>query len=568
MNLKSLLPAFIAALILTAVTCTTTQPKNSDSHDVNERVISKYDMHLGMPVENPYKVVIPEEKDIWLEQKGSTNYAYRKKKVVAAINTSGAVEVLFGADVFHVEYYSQGLAAYLTSASPRRWGYLDIKGRVAIEPRFSSAGPFHNGLALVQEGGERTFIDTRGRKITEDYFSNAVPFYHGSYTFVKKKGEQNYRVMNSKGEYLSAPVFSLADVRISLGTSGWKQQQAFESGVIRSRVGSNYGFRSLDGSWVVGPRYHKASDMRHGIATVAERSGGKIRYGAIEKNGSPLLPVEFKSLSTAWANTYEDDDDVTIAGVHEEEGCVIYNARGKAIFGPVKEIDGKRCLAIEPFKYDKAKVVLLDHSVDGQHASMKSAVTTWIDRKGTVLFPGTVMMARNFNRHGLAYFTNYDPSVLALFFDSDEAAREARRVAEKFVYQMGFINDKGEKVLTIKKHAGDPIYMNYDVSMPDDSFGYRNISRITHSNTFHGDRSYISAYGAALEKKPFSSSQGDYSTSLVPFCEEGQTPRCGYVDLRSGAVVIERRWTNAGAFHEGLAIVSPGGYRIIREKLE
>jgi hypothetical protein len=66
------------------------------------------------------------------------------------------------------------LAAVLTGSSYEtisiphggRWGYIDTSGRYVVEPQYSSADSFNNGLAKVKTlEGKEAYIDTAGKVV-------------------------------------------------------------------------------------------------------------------------------------------------------------------------------------------------------------------------------------------------------------------------------------------------------------------------------------------------------------------------------------------------------------------
>jgi hypothetical protein len=60
-----------------------------------------------------------------------------------------------------------------------KWGFLDDSGRVAIEPRFDSAGLFSEGLASADEGEKSGYIDHEGNWVIPPEFDMAFPFREG-----------------------------------------------------------------------------------------------------------------------------------------------------------------------------------------------------------------------------------------------------------------------------------------------------------------------------------------------------------------------------------------------------
>lgn len=64
---------------------------------------------------------------------------------------------------------SEGLRAYCTKVGySEKWGYIDNRGKVVVEPQFNEARSFRCGRALVKDSeGNKYFIDTAGNKAFE-----------------------------------------------------------------------------------------------------------------------------------------------------------------------------------------------------------------------------------------------------------------------------------------------------------------------------------------------------------------------------------------------------------------
>jgi hypothetical protein len=60
-----------------------------------------------------------------------------------------------------------------------KWGFIDNAGRVVIPLEFDSASDFHEGLALVTTGKQKTFIDTSGRVVIKPQFDLVNDFSEG-----------------------------------------------------------------------------------------------------------------------------------------------------------------------------------------------------------------------------------------------------------------------------------------------------------------------------------------------------------------------------------------------------
>lgn len=69
------------------------------------------------------------------------------------------------------EYFSEGLqaAAVQTETEGVRYGYIDYTGNFKIEPRYTSAGNFLHGLALIVDENGLQYIDHNGNIVWSEY---------------------------------------------------------------------------------------------------------------------------------------------------------------------------------------------------------------------------------------------------------------------------------------------------------------------------------------------------------------------------------------------------------------
>jgi hypothetical protein len=128
------------------------------------------------------------------------------------------------------KYGGDGLIAFGVQIDARsnkyNWGYLDLSGKVVLEPKWSFALPFVNGLAPVSEGetkltnntitglslmGSYHFIDKTGAKAIEGDWHLALPFDRFGHAFVLPKSktpkvESPWLAINTQGKLWSPPV--------------------------------------------------------------------------------------------------------------------------------------------------------------------------------------------------------------------------------------------------------------------------------------------------------------------------------------------------------------------------
>jgi len=60
-----------------------------------------------------------------------------------------------------------------------RWGFVDISGKVVIEPKYNLAYDFSEGFAIIVLSGSYGYIDKSGRLISEPKYFGAMDFSEG-----------------------------------------------------------------------------------------------------------------------------------------------------------------------------------------------------------------------------------------------------------------------------------------------------------------------------------------------------------------------------------------------------
>ena len=76
-------------------------------------------------------------------------------------------------------------------AGSYRLGFIDVKGRVVVEPKFQNAAAFSEGLASVKTEDGWGFIDPAGTIVISPQFDRADPFQNGL-AFVTALGKESY----------------------------------------------------------------------------------------------------------------------------------------------------------------------------------------------------------------------------------------------------------------------------------------------------------------------------------------------------------------------------------------
>lgn len=147
--------------------------------------------------------------------------------------------------IIEVGQFSEGLCpirktTILDKKPTRKYGYLNTDGKLAIPAVFDGAGPFQNGIAIVdslnledyrpgQEGGiprDRALIDTQGKLLTPYIFRRITPFNEAGFAEVTQAGTGKQGIIGKDGQILTGQYYQRvksfpAGVTVSDGSS-WK----------------------------------------------------------------------------------------------------------------------------------------------------------------------------------------------------------------------------------------------------------------------------------------------------------------------------------------------------------
>lgn len=126
-----------------------------------------------------------------------------------------------------------------TGGGGGRWGYIDRSGGVRIAPRYSSAGPFRDGLACVSINGSFGFIDPQGTP------------------------------------------------QIPLDLLGCG---SFSGGLAPAQRGEGWGYVDARGAWVVAPSLPYRSELSEGLTTLFTTRGTTY----LNARGRRAFPAEFE----------------------------------------------------------------------------------------------------------------------------------------------------------------------------------------------------------------------------------------------------------------------------------
>lgn len=180
----------------------------------------------------------------------------------------------FGQPLFPMMDYSR------KEMGSNRMGFVNQDGRVVINFDYYSAGEFSEGFARISfsKNGKEGFIDSKGKIAVQPKFDRAFPFYNGR---AKVEIGNELRFITQDGDFLQTP--QLLEAR------------NFSEGLAPARIRGHgardelWGYLSTDGCIAIQPRFQFAGDFRDGLAVVV--TDGKLGY--IDKAGKFVIPAKF-----------------------------------------------------------------------------------------------------------------------------------------------------------------------------------------------------------------------------------------------------------------------------------
>lgn len=204
------------------------------------------------------------------------------------------------------EPMSEGLA--VVSDAQGRYGYIDATGKVVIQPQFQMAGAFHEGLAWAGSNERSGYIDTAGKWVIQPRFVMAGDFGEGLAPISDENGMWGY--VDAKGAWALQPKYSAADT--------------FSEGRAAVQVGDDYVYIDKTGRTVIDAKLTSADVFREGLAPASTGD----RMGFIDSRGSFVIPQKF-------LNAYAFSEG--LAGVATDEGAGFVDKTGAWVIKPAYE---------------------------------------------------------------------------------------------------------------------------------------------------------------------------------------------------------------------------------------
>ncbi|MCX6352033.1 MAG: WG repeat-containing protein [Bacteroidetes bacterium] len=237
-----------------------------------------------------------------------------------------------------------------------KWGYIDKKGKIIINPQFNYATLFYDGAALVVSSDSKIgYIGEDGKYLINATYKNALPFSEGLACVVTENGKPQY--IDKKG-----------NVKFTLGEGD--RCGSFYEGLAAVRVKDKWGFMDKQGNMKINPQFDYYKSFCNGLAPVAimNKDKGNYMWGYINKKGELAINHQFNR-----AEGFSED----LALVYDGKKYGYIDKDGKYVINPQFDEAGD-------FKNGLAKI-------------SQGSMTGFIDKTGKIVINPQFAGALNFS---------------------------------------------------------------------------------------------------------------------------------------------------------------------------
>jgi hypothetical protein len=164
------------------------------------------------------------------------------------------------------------------------YGYIDRKGQTEIPFRYSRAGCFEGGLAVVANLDNSTgwgYIDHSGKYVIKPVYSGATAFSEGLAFVVPHGGEPQAIDKNGIVKFQLHGAAAVENFRDGLAAYS-----------ILGAQGELWGFADKNGNTVIPPLYRAVGCFSSGLCCVMNRNG---EWGYINKKGKMAIPSLYQN---------------------------------------------------------------------------------------------------------------------------------------------------------------------------------------------------------------------------------------------------------------------------------
>lgn len=259
--------------------------------------------------------------------------------------------------------FSNGLCLFLDNTT-NKYGYINKYGDYKIAPKFESAFPFSEGLAVIQIDGKFGFINTEGNIVIDCIYDHAnsfccnraickfqktvirkldgreIPFYRMNVVVIDKTGAiinapQGMAGLNDFSQNISVKFDinkllqtgkgkTFLDKDLNLMTEYYfEDAKDFSENWAAIKVNGKWGFLKIDFQTIIEPTFDDVQNFHDSLAPV--KADGK--WGFINEAGDLIIENKYDTVSVFSNNlayVVYDDNGFKIEGFIDKFGKIIW----------------------------------------------------------------------------------------------------------------------------------------------------------------------------------------------------------------------------------------------------
>lgn len=182
--------------------------------------------------------------------------AGNKPKLPIAIGAVAIVLLIAGICVFGGDENSLGTLKpeNFKIYKNEKWGLMNKKGKVIVEPKYDLIDDMYEGLAAVRVDGDWGYIDAKDKMVINPNFDSAGAFNEG--VAPVSMGYKKWGLINKKGEFVVMPQY--------------ESVSSVMEGLALVKKDGKYGYINAKGKVVIDIKYDFATQFVNGYAIVQE----------------------------------------------------------------------------------------------------------------------------------------------------------------------------------------------------------------------------------------------------------------------------------------------------------
>ena len=279
-----------------------------------------------------------------------------------------------------------------------KWGFVDRKGNIVVQPAFEREGDFSQGVAKVRIEGRWGYINRHGKIVIPCKYSNAGDMRNGAAPVAVN---DKWGYIGANGNILVQPAFkSAAEFSFGLArVETWPNPTCLETlDAALQEPCSKYGFIDRSGGLAIAATFNYASTFSEGMAMVRTGPLAGSKCGYIDTHGAIVIMPTF------------DDARPFFGGLAAVE-TQFREKNGKQISGAWGFINKRGSFAVIP-KFELVR----DFSEGLASVRFKDGRSGYIDKNGLTAVEPDFSEADSF-RSGIATVVSFDDGTSRYLID-------------------------------------------------------------------------------------------------------------------------------------------------------